>query len=472
MHLFVVADPVGSILLSLSGLAGNIHPALVHLPIGILIIACIYKVVTTRRKTEESRSLLMMTLLIGFGTVILSLISGYILSLDGGYDKELLSKHQYAAYTLALLTLGWIWLETKPDFRRGAMIAMSGTLLALFVTGHLGGSITHGEGFLSGEADAEVVVKKPVIKDVQQAKAYDDVIKPILAQKCYSCHNKSRQKGDLRLDEPVFILKGGKEAKALEPGNADESDMIKRMLLPESDDDHMPPKKKPQPSEQEIALLHWWIQEGATFDKKVADLQQPGKVKEYLKQLERVAVEEEAPLPEVAAADNGVIEALKKKGVLVLPLATGDNHLKVSFISARDTRLEDFQQLSKLKAQLIDLDAGFNYVNDSALKYIGELKNLRRLKLNDSKVTDAGLKQLKDLSDLRYLNIKSTPVTIEGLKALAGLKKLAVIYGYQSGIAAGGLGELKKLFPKTQIDTGNYSLPMLATDTTELTKPN
>ena len=75
------------------------------------------------------------------------------------------------------------------------MLSMTGALLALIVTGHLGGSITHGEGFLTGTEDENVIVKKPVIKDVQQAKVYNDVVQPILAQKCYSCHNKSRQKG-------------------------------------------------------------------------------------------------------------------------------------------------------------------------------------------------------------------------------------------------------------------------------------
>jgi hypothetical protein len=264
-------------------------------------------------------------------------------------------------------------------------------------------------------------------------------------------------------------LKGGKEAKAIEPGNADSSDMIKRLLLPVADDDHMPPKKKPQPSEQEIALLHWWIQEGASFDKKVADLQQPAKIKPYLKDLERV-VEEEEPLPEVGPPDQAAINALKKKGVLVLPLAVDNNYLEVNFISARDIKEEDMRQLVKLKAQVIELDAGFPSTSDSSIKYISQLTKLRRLKLNDSRVTNAGINQLKALTELRYLNVKGTAVSAAGLKDLAGLKKLGVIYTFNSALIAGELMDLKKSFPKTRIDTGNYNLPKLASDTTEIKK--
>src|ERR671912_1248934 len=147
--LFTISIHSGSMLVSLIGLLGNMHPAVVHLPIGILFIACIYKVISIKRKTAESKSLLRLTLFLGFASIIIALISGYTLSLEGGYDKDILNKHQYAAYSLALITLGWIYFETQERYRKVATISMTGALLALIVTGHLGGSITHGEGFLT-----------------------------------------------------------------------------------------------------------------------------------------------------------------------------------------------------------------------------------------------------------------------------------------------------------------------------------
>ena len=44
----------------------------------------------------------------------------------------------------------------------------------------------------------------------------------------------------------------------------------------------MPPKQKPQLNEKEIALIHWWIDEGADFNKKVKELKQPEIIKPYL----------------------------------------------------------------------------------------------------------------------------------------------------------------------------------------------
>ena len=187
----------------------------------------------------------------------------------------------------------------------------------------------------------------------------------------------------------------------------------------------------------------------ASFDKKVADIQQSDKIKPYLKQLERV-VEEEEPLPEPGPPDKAAINELKKKGVLVLPLAVNNNCLEVNFISARNIKEEDMKQLLKLKAQIIELDAGFPAFSDSSMRYIAQLTKLRRLKLNDSRVTNAGVKQLKALTELRYLNLKSTAVNAAGLTELAGLKKLQVIYTYNSAIIAGEVVGFEKVISKSK----------------------
>ena len=71
------------------------------------------------------------------------------------------------------------------------------------------------------------------------------------------------------------LLKGGKNGPVLIAGKAFDSPMIHRLLLPLNDDDHMPPEGKPQPTAAEIAVLQWWIDNGAPPDKTVGDLK-PG----------------------------------------------------------------------------------------------------------------------------------------------------------------------------------------------------
>jgi hypothetical protein len=80
-------------------------------------------------------------------------------------------------------------------------------------------------------------------------------------------------------------LKGGKHGAIIKANDPANSELIKRLLLPEEDEHHMPPKGKTPLTEQEIALLHWWIQQGAPFDKKVAQLKPDEKVKPLLASL-------------------------------------------------------------------------------------------------------------------------------------------------------------------------------------------
>ena len=52
--------------------------------------------------------------------------------------------------------------------------------------------------------------------------------------------------------------------------------MIRRLLLPLKDDDHMPPEGKPQPALAGIAALERWLDCGAPPDAKISDLKQAG----------------------------------------------------------------------------------------------------------------------------------------------------------------------------------------------------
>ena len=70
-------------------------------------------------------------------------------------------------------------------------------------------------------------------------------------------------------------MKGSENGAVIVPGNASESEIIKRVSLPMDHDDHMPPDGKPQPTTDELALLSWWVDAGAPADKTVAELNPP-----------------------------------------------------------------------------------------------------------------------------------------------------------------------------------------------------
>ena len=66
--------------------------------------------------------------------------------------------------------------------------------------------------------------------------------KKIDGNKCLECHNPNKIKGKLLMDSAVALLKGGDTGPGLVTGKPDESEIIKRVVLPKDHDDIMPPK--------------------------------------------------------------------------------------------------------------------------------------------------------------------------------------------------------------------------------------
>jgi mono/diheme cytochrome c family protein/uncharacterized membrane protein len=463
------------VILSIAEFIGRFHPVLVHLPIGILLIAFLFQFLSRKEKYKSLDPAVSVALFWGMLSAVASCISGFILSRSDDYDESLISKHQWFGIAVAVVSIIAYFLKRKNNKYVTLMVALMSLLI--IITGHLGGSITHGSDYLTKaffSSNSETIgEKRKPIPDVQEAAVYANVVKPILETRCYSCHGPNKQKGKLRLDEPNFILTGGKEGKIIIAGKPDESDLIKRILLPKESKNHMPPIEKPQLSKQDLDLLHWWVSTGADFNKKVKELPQTEKIKPALLALQSGEVKEEdgrlsdIPGKAVEKADNAAIQNLRERGIAVIPVAQNSNYLSANFVAVDSLTEKDLQLLEPLKKQLIGLKLGNAKITDANLEIIAKLSSLAGLFLERTLVTDKGIVQLKKLSQLQYLNLVGTKVTAKGLEQLKDLKDLRKIYLYQASISGSEWSNLKKLFPKTMIDTGGYKVPVLAGDTTE-----
>ena len=447
---------------------GNLHPVLVHLPIGILLLAGLFKLLALKPKYGGLHEATSIALFWGMIAAILACISGYLLSQSGDYDEGLVSTHQWSGIATAFISIiAYLFNRWENEFAKWVALLM---VIGIIVTGHLGGSLTHGTDYLIKGFSKEDSIEKEIkpIADVQEANVYADIIQPLFENKCYSCHNKSKKKGGLRLDEPSFILKGGKDGEVIKPGSAEESDMIKRLLLPRNHEDHMPPKEKPQLKENEIALIHWWIATGATFDKKTRELVQPEKIKPVLLALQKTEPKRGLPdVPEkpVEPADDKIIKQLREKGVVIIPVTRNSNYLSANFVTVDTVTVKEVSLLGSLKKQLIWLNLSDKKIPDSLCKEIGELTNLTRLQLNNTPVTDLGVGSLQSLINLQYLNLVGTQVTSQGVLQLKSLPNLQAIYLYKTFISSSDWTTLKNNFPKVTLDTGGYQVPFLETDT-------
>lgn len=462
--------------LNIIDFGGRMHPVLVHLPIGILMLVCLYYIFTGKEKRQSQYSFISVALLFGMLTAIAACISGLLLANSGDYDTTAVSRHQWMGIAVAVAAvICYIMHRLQTAYIKAGMTVL---VLATTIAGHLGGSLTHGEDYLTapfGSTGTTTTEVKP-IANVEEALVYNDIIKPILSTKCYSCHGNNKQKGKLRLDEPDYILKGGKDGAAIEWDHADKSILIERVVLPETDEKHMPPKEKPQLTQHETALLQWWINSGAGFDKKVNESTVSEKIKPALAALQTGAVKKEAlpdiiPAKTIARADDKTIYALKQKGIVVIPVAANTNYLSVNFVGADKITAEELRLLESIKDQVIWLKAGYANLKDEDMKSIGKLSNLMRLHIEGNPITDAGLSQLRELKQLQYINLSYTNISPKGPEQLKELKMLKNLYLYHITGVSFDLPALKKLLPLVTIDTGGYRVPVLESDTTVFKGP-
>ncbi len=86
---------------------------------------------------------------------------------------------------------------------------------------------------------------------------------PLLESSCISCHGPEKQKGGLRLDSKSAAFRGGDDGSVIVPGRSAQSLLI-RLVTGEEPDRVMPAKGR-RLSDEQIATLRAWIDQGASW---------------------------------------------------------------------------------------------------------------------------------------------------------------------------------------------------------------
>ncbi|MBT1698319.1 hypothetical protein KK083_15620 [Fulvivirgaceae bacterium PWU4] len=460
-------------------LLGRFHPLIVHLPIGFLLLAFLFECLSLTERYAKLKIAVQPGLFIGAVSSIVACITGYLLRQEGGYDDDLADAHQYFGIATAAFATLLFFLRRKlktfylnPDKRKQVRVMLFVPLVVLLsATGHWGGSLTHGESYLSFTEAEDPESTDPAhaigaIADPKAAIFYGDVIKPLLEARCYSCHSAKKQKGQLRLDGPAYIERGGKKGAVLVTGVPDSSTLYTRLMLPPDHDHHMPPSEKPQLTSTEIALIGAWIKDGASFDKPVAAFADADKIAGYLSTYKAGGVQETwIPEEEIGAPDNKIIDRLKAEGVLVVPVSATSNYRMVNFVNRKNVSDETLKNVVQLGNHVVWMNLGFSAITDEQLRMVSRLSNLRVLYLNNTGITDRGVTNIKDLRSLKYLNLVGTETTDQTLATLAAMDQLKKVYLYRNRMSRRAVLEYLRQTPTVVADTGNYQLEKLATDT-------
>lgn len=457
----------------LKQLLGRLHPLIVHLPIGFILLGLLLKYYD--RKRLEHQKVIPLIFFWGGISAVLACITGYLQYLGEGYAFETVKWHLWSGIATALFS--FLMYAKLKGFKSVDFLAKTPALLLpiLFLvlisfTGHQGGNITHGENYLveplpnsiKSALGIETFETKEIAltnENWEDALLYEDVIKPILNNNCVSCHNPKKKKGELLLHNEESILKGGENGEVLLANNAKESDLFIRMILPIENDDHMPPEGKTQPSKEEIKLVGAWIDAGHPFEGSIKEV---GLTKDLFHPFFPKKQDNSHPDIPIAEAAQDSILAIEKTGIHVDLISKSSNFLNVSCINKPEFTDADFESLLPIKAQIAKLDLGGTKITDAIFEKLMLLPNLTILKLDNTLISGENIELLSSLAHLKSLNLTNTNFDVPHLQKLSDIKSLQKVYVFQTNLDASGPAILGD--SKITIDYGNYSLPQIATD--------
>jgi len=429
---------------------GRMHPLILHFPVVLLLLYIVWALWFSRKiYAEQTKKPAEILLLIAALSAALTALFGLLLSKEAGYDPDALSLHKYTGVSLSFLSFTWCIIKQKLETVKFANAVMSLLVFSLILlTGDLGAGITHGENYLI----APILPKQePQQVALEDAVVFTHMVQPILQSKCIGCHNNKKAKGELVMETTAQLLKGGKDGALWDTTNIDASMLLKRIHLPVEDEKHMPPKGKPQLTQEEINILYYWLKSGANFTAKVTDLPATDSLRMLALALFKPNVEE---VYDFAAADEKIVKQLSNNNRVIVPLALNSPALSVDFYNSENYDAQSLKDLLKLKEQLVSINLAHMPATDEDVATLAQFINLRRLNLNFTKISGKQLSLLNKLSNLKELSLSGTSVTTDDLQPLAVLPKLKDVYAWNTSITEAGA---KKIRAAYTVQTGFYS---------------
>lgn len=468
LALVFVVDPTGSAT-DFGLFFGRFHPTIVHFPVALLVVAACVELLLLRANTEGglARSAKPLLLLAAWSSIV-AVVAGLFLQQGGGYELETIGWHRRAGVITALAAAGaYLWRSRGSGERVGSayVAAIIVVLAGVVFTGHLGGTLTHGEGYLTRyapdvvrsalglPAKSELGVR--TVDDPTSATVFDVLVQPVLTDKCVACHNTRIRRGALALHSAAALIEGGEDGPVLVAGDPASSEIVRRISLPDSDSEHMPPAHRPQVTVAEFELLRWWIEDGASFDKKLTAGGAPPAVALVLdswglSDLPRGVF----ALPVVAPSDDA-LEAVRESGIRV-DFVAGDSPFLRAGCANPEACLNEAQldALAAVSDQLVWLDLGSTSIGDGEVAGLARLPHISRLHLQKTGVTDASAELLRGFQHLEYLNLYGTRVTDVTLDALDSLRSLQSVFLWQTGVSADRVDRFREEHPGVYVNTG------------------
>ena len=458
---------------------GRSHPLLVHFPVALLVVAAASELGGLWRRSPEVGAMARGLVWFALPATFAAAFAGWTMSERDPVSRAMASTlewHRWTGVGVLALTVLCVLLRQKTSAFRGALFCGA---IGVGVTGHLGGTMSWGDGYLlepiqswraanartepapesvaglentpavpvrpaagvllGGPSSLDVSEEtKPRLKDPEAESTpikmeFVKDIQPILERYCVECHGPRKKKGGLRL-EPIDAAfpTGDEDFWTMLPGDGESSLLVQRMLLPRDDDEAMPPKGDAVPAD-EIQKVITWINAGAY-----------GPGLEHIKRAATKAVDERRLDPlgvlEPTEAEQALIDtavaALRDRGVVVQAVAQRHYGLEVNLSLLRPAASDEHLDLLRgLEPVLVRLDLSRTAVTDEGFAQVAALPELRDLRLGGTQLGDAIAPVLKQSPKLTRLNLYGTKCSEALLPTLSNLESLERLHIWGSKIS-------------------------------------
>lgn len=293
---------------------------------------------------------------------------------------------------------------------------------------------------------------------------FEKEVWPILEARCVECHKAPYElngklkepKAGLRLDGAAYLMHGGDAGPVVVANHPSQSPLYQRVLLPEDDSDHMPPKGDPLTFRQK-EVLRKWIAQGLDFGKWVGET-------DGLEELARKKMEDSTvfvpehikyytnfsagiqPLPE---AD--LVRIAKEAKLMVRPIGIGSPLVEVRVVTDA-AQVGDAQVilLKPLAGHLAKLDLRNTAITERSLVEISSFPKLTELNLRGTKIGDSGISKVARLTALQTLNLCETEVSEKGLGWLKKSKSLSQVFLWGSRVSPEGQRRIANILAPRQ----------------------
>ena len=418
---------------------GRFHPLFVHLPIGFIVLAIVLEGWESFQKKAKPNTLIPIAWFIGGLAAMIAALCGWFLGETGLYEEDRIFLHRWLGIALVPLAfIGW-WIKRKPgNFPKPMQLGFNILLLVLLlIEGHKGGNLTHGDTYLTEFAPKPIqrflAPKKDTVFNLRSnnpdsVNVYEDLIRPILEAKCISCHGNEVKRGALNMAHPDSLFLGGDGGEVITAGNLEESELFRRITLPQKNIKFMPPTAYVL-TYDEIKTIEWWIEQGASFESTLSELEVTKNIKPVL--LRSYGVNTTArpwyEKVQLAHLDSTQISLLAQEGFSVKTLGANNPLLDVGY-SGKNLTEKMLAALEPAKKHITWLSLTASNVEDEWLSTLSGFSNLTRLELDNTNITDKGIAHLKELAHLETLNLYASQVTDDCLPLLQELPELKRVY--------------------------------------------